>query len=412
MLSKKNKESKNIADGVVGTYVKKDTPPTVSLINVWTPDKVNSKKAAKKSTSQNKGLESSTAVPQHYDNASVMNQLMPAGPKYTGFGQVPLVAKSGNVSKAPSGPILTANYEEGGNVILNYYAGSEASLDSIGSNAHQLLRSAGIGNTSMLNQPNLSHRSNYISNSYVNLSELEAEGERVRNYGFQSKSRSCEDLPLPAGWSVDETVKGRKYYIDHNTQTTHWSHPLAKEGLPTGWERVESSDFGVYYVNHITRHAQYDHPCAPVYYAVRHSPSALLSRNYFSFLPQQDPYSNAMVLQNPVDRMQQPLHTDFKPPSVLVPGSPYLLQDIPEWLQVYSQAPSELDSKLRWELFRLPELDCFDAMLKRLFRHELERVVMSYEVLRLAIIHEMEVRRKAPEILKRVALAQNFETKV
>jgi hypothetical protein len=50
---------------------------------------------------------------------------------------------------------------------------------------------------------------------------------------------------------------------------------------------------------------------------------------------------------------------------------------------VYSQAPTELDSKLRWELFRLPELDCFDAMLKRLFRHELERVVMSYEVLRL-----------------------------
>lgn len=59
-----------------------------------------------------------------------------------------------------------------------------------------------------------------------------------------------------------------------------------------------------------------------------------------------------------------------------------ILTDIPEWLQIYSQAPSGLDSKLRWELFRLPELDCFDSMLKRLFRHELERVVMSYEVLR------------------------------
>lgn len=115
----------------------------------------------------------------------------------------------------------------------------------------------------------------YMSNSYVNLSELEA--GRNRMIACQNKSnfrvtvlqfclmiknvliydlllysflpgRSCEDIPLPAGWSVDETVRGRRYYIDHNTQTTHWSHPLAKEGLPTGWERVESSDYGVYYV--------------------------------------------------------------------------------------------------------------------------------------------------------------------
>jgi hypothetical protein len=87
-------------------------------------------------------------------------------------------------------------------------------------------------------------------------------------------------------------------------------------------------------------------------------------------------------LRNRDQQQPPPLHTDFKPPSVLVPGSPYNIQDIPEWLQVYSQAPTEMDCKMRWELFRLDELDCFDAMLKRLFRHELERVVMSYEVLR------------------------------
>ena len=65
-----------------------------------------------------------------------------------------------------------------------------------------------------------------------------------------------EEFPLPAGWSIDYTLRGnssnksisfshsislniiilgRKYYIDHNTQTTHWSHPLEKEGLPTGF---------------------------------------------------------------------------------------------------------------------------------------------------------------------------------
>jgi scaffold protein salvador len=58
----------------------------------------------------------------------------------------------------------------------------------------------------------------------------------------------AEELPLPPGWSVDTTMRGRKYYIDHNTKTTHWSHPLEKEGLPTGWERIESPEYGVYYV--------------------------------------------------------------------------------------------------------------------------------------------------------------------
>lgn len=59
---------------------------------------------------------------------------------------------------------------------------------------------------------------------------------------------TADELPLPPGWSVDFTMRGRKYYVDHNTKTTHWSHPLEKEGLPTGWERIESPDNGVYYV--------------------------------------------------------------------------------------------------------------------------------------------------------------------
>ena len=50
-------------------------------------------------------------------------------------------------------------------------------------------------------------------------------------------NHGSEDLPLPPGWSVDWTMRGRKYYIDHNTNTTHWSHPLEREGLPPGWER-------------------------------------------------------------------------------------------------------------------------------------------------------------------------------
>lgn len=78
-------------------------------------------------------------------------------------------------------------------------------------------------------------------------------------------SLTGEDLPLPTGWTVDWTIRGRKYYIDHNTNTTHWSHPLEREGLPPGWEKVESAEFGVYYVDHINKRAQYRHPCAPRY---------------------------------------------------------------------------------------------------------------------------------------------------
>lgn len=57
-----------------------------------------------------------------------------------------------------------------------------------------------------------------------------------------------EELPLPLGWSIDYTLRGRKYYIDHNTKTTHWSHPLEREGLPTGWQCIHSPHYGVYYV--------------------------------------------------------------------------------------------------------------------------------------------------------------------
>lgn len=57
-----------------------------------------------------------------------------------------------------------------------------------------------------------------------------------------------EELPLPPGWSIDYTLRGRKYYIDHNAKTTHWSHPLEREGLPVGWQCIDSPQYGIYYV--------------------------------------------------------------------------------------------------------------------------------------------------------------------
>jgi hypothetical protein len=179
------------------------------------------------------------------------------------------------------------------------------------------------------------------------------------------------DLPLPAGWTVGYTMRGRKYFIDHNTKTTHWSHPLEKEGLPAGWEKIESAEFGSYYVNHITRQAQYEHPTFPEFQPHLWSPA------------QQPLPRLAYSLPSPSTAYHQ---------NVLVPPNPYLHEEIPIWLRVYFKASPSLDHKLKWDLFRLPELECFDAMLNRLFRDELEELVMRYEGIRCAISQEMELR--------------------
>lgn len=42
-------------------------------------------------------------------------------------------------------------------------------------------------------------------------------------------------------------------------------------------------------------------------------------------------------------------------------------------------ASINLDYKLNWDLFRLNELDCFNAMLTRLYKQELQNIVMRYE---------------------------------
>ncbi|XP_074400212.1 protein salvador homolog 1 [Zonotrichia albicollis] len=178
-------------------------------------------------------------------------------------------------------------------------------------------------------------------------------------------NHSSEDLPLPPGWSVDWTIRGRKYYIDHNTNTTHWSHPLEREGLPPGWERVESSEFGVYYVDHINKRAQYKHPCAPS-------------------VPRYDQPPPVSYQPQPPERSQ----------ALLVPANPYHSAEIPDWLQVYARAPVKYDHILKWELFQLADLDTYQGMLKLLFMKELERIVKLYEAFRQALLGELEQRQQ------------------
>jgi len=80
-----------------------------------------------------------------------------------------------------------------------------------------------------------------------------------------------------------------------------------------------------------------------------------------------------------------------------VPPSPYLSADIPDWLQVYAKASPDLDEFLKWEMFRYPELDCWQTMLKRLYKKELEQVVLWFEEYRLRLQQELEEREGGVE---------------
>merc|ERR1719362_1534867 len=92
------------------------------------------------------------------------------------------------------------------------------------------------------------------------------------------------------------------------------------------------------------------------------------------------------------------VHTQFNPPHVLVPANPYLHEEIPIWLRVYFKASPTLDHHLKWDLFRLQELECFDAMQTRLFRDELEELVLRYEAIRMAFTQELERRNVAMNV--------------
>lgn len=68
------------------------------------------------------------------------------------------------------------------------------------------------------------------------------------------------------------------------------------------------SQFNVLTFSHITRRAQYEHPCLV--------PGLnYLPEQYQQYLP--------------------PRPTHYQPHSVLVPANPYLLEEIPHWLNVY-----------------------------------------------------------------------------
>ena len=100
-----------------------------------------------------------------------------------------------------------------------------------------------------------------------------AEGVIDPSNAFDETQQQDEDRgpdgrgPLPANWEIATTPDGQVYFIDHNTDTTHWEDPRQPisepafvgggeadlEQLPHGWERVDDPRFGVYYIDHVNR---------------------------------------------------------------------------------------------------------------------------------------------------------------
>ncbi|KAJ8924379.1 hypothetical protein NQ315_007175 [Exocentrus adspersus] len=410
MLSRKNKDLRTIKEGVVGKYVKKDTPPEMPIINVWTtePKRRNSNQSRSSFPPTTVGSTSQTTV-QKFGNQKTTISDVGLGAhegKYTPSASVPdLATRFANLSVGNSNDgssslatnIVTHNVNSPQPIYVNQHIGASYS-DNSASNANYVdidqIYPLAQENSSVYKDSNYIHThspiyqntsknsmvplpnqdttpiySNTNLERYRNQSQGMSYGESLAHHMRHSLRRSdntqeqSEELPLPPGWSVDYTLRGRKYYIDHNTKTTHWSHPLEREGLPTGWQCIQSPIYGVYYINHITRRAQYEHPCLVPCFSYP-------AETYTQY-----------VLPRP---------THYQPHSVLVPANPYLLEEIPHWLNVYFKTSRELDHKLRWDMFRLSELECYNAMLTRLYKQELQNIVMRYESYRSALMVEME----------------------
>lgn len=398
MLSKKKDSSSGINDGIAGKYVKRDTPPM--LRNYHTPVRQNVRRSVKN--------------PAFYAPQQAATNLISHRPPSI---QAPPISHDlrhfPQNQRPPRLPSQTLGHLSSGLQNLHIsdrslHTGSNSSLEATsesGQSTSSGYQSSGNGGTRKLpsNFPNLGtvgedfdDNSNYyhgnfntdVYNQYDENYQIQQHHQEIRNLYAQKNISTQqnlypsaqkdnqgsgggfagqEELHLPLGWTIDWTVRGRKYYIDHNTQTTHWSHPLEKESLPTGWERIESKEFGVYYVNHIKKTAQYQHPCAQsIPSMMGYQPSSLAALEY----------------------------RPSRQPNVLVPANPYLNSEIPHWLHVYTRGAPEHDHKLKWDLFRVNELEHFDALLVRLNRQDIEDIVMKYEKYRSALLQEMHERKK------------------
>ena len=410
----KRQEMRSINDGIVGQYTKKEQPLEFPITNVWTAGDKQRKRSVLSPASQ--GIFTSKSV---FGSPQTVNNASPALRTQTIFSGSPRIPRSPKLfssqrsrshsqggiegrytsnssdlstllqqqqqtpSSHSNNHLQYANYDNlySGRELVHHYSPLTSSMPALPAHLDLENRARPVSpyyTPELVPQPYLSPIQQVFSQTRLRIvTQGRAPEQPFRAYPVtpdRDPRYSVPQLqytpappqegeggyPLPHGWSVGFTMRGRKYFIDHNTKTTHWSHPFEKEGLPAGWERIDSAEFGSYYVNHITKQAQYEHPSLSQYHV--HAPEYTVGGPVL-------PYSQAAV--------PPPASLNYNH-NMLVPANPYLHEEIPIWLRVYFKASPTLDHKLKWDLFRLPELECFDAMLNRLFRDELEELVMRY----------------------------------
>ncbi|CAG0918845.1 unnamed protein product [Notodromas monacha] len=412
MLLKKNKDFRRSDDGVVGKYIKKDAPrdvprilendrrmlPSVNpLLNGQLPvTHLEGQNELRWSVISNMFERAKSIYFWDYRNAYHPEQVRSFNSPRQGLVSTP--SSRLKLCPSPTSMVICSAAVQNDNFLRSeshYELHRRSSRDrsGIAVSMTNLGCPRGLGSTQSLAVARPQRRSSpdvhpCLLNSQ---SPVLASVERLNNL----VASVPDELPLPLGWSVDYTLRGRKYFIDHNTKTTHWSHPLAKEGLPSCWERICHPEYGIYYVNHVTKQAQFEHPLAYQYPNLRLEPRLV------------DTESKLPVPVAPINSQQ-----------LLVPANPYLVQEIPLWLRVYMKASPEHDHKLRWDLFKLPELEAFEAMMRRITIQETEIIVKNYEAYRAALIAEMEAkvwRRKQlalPDPRIELILKEAVETKV
>lgn len=209
-----------------------------------------------------------------YENQSQLKASRSESPIYsnTNGSTVALHCKDNNYSS----PLATGSSQS----IASLYQLLPNSMQYQGASSHQslysIMPSSGQLNYGNMNQNLLSEipiyslhpyessvnpQDSYADNIYQSSKLAGITSQQLPSMQIKSQPKSLQmlqqqtsedELPLPPGWSVDYTLRGRKYYIDHNAKTTHWSHPLEREGLPVGWQRIESHQYGIYYYKYLS----------------------------------------------------------------------------------------------------------------------------------------------------------------
>ncbi|KAK0404049.1 hypothetical protein QR680_017257 [Steinernema hermaphroditum] len=177
-----------------------------------------------------------------------------------------------------------------------------------------------------------------------------------------------EDLPLPVNWAVEVTPEGYRYYVDHNNRRTHWIHPFAKENLPQGWTKIFDQAHGVVYYNEIENRSQFEHPglATPATSGpATTSTSAVALHGSASF---------QSIRAETIEDLN------------------IIKEDIPEWLRMYSHAPSDSDHLLNWKLFKLTNLEQYEGMLMKLYKQDVIDIVIRYERKRRELNRELSRR--------------------